>query len=294
MNGPVTRPRLIKTLLADRGLRPNRGLGQNFLVDDAIRDEVLRAAGAVAGEHVLEIGPGLGALTEALLAAGVRVTAVEKDRGLAAILAKRLGDSPGFSLTCQDALDFEASDWFRNDIRSVISNLPYASGTRILVELLEADPGPSRMALTLQLDVARRLTSPTGTRDYGLLTVLGQQDFAVEIRRVLHPGSFWPQPKVRSALLLLARRAEPLVPLRDRALFKVLVRHAFSQRRKQMQTIVRRTPGIPGWPDESIWQEIFHAAGVDPVWRPERISPERWARLANAFAERRGEPPGGG
>ena len=243
------------------GFHPNRTLGQNFLVDRNSLDAIADAARIVPGERILEIGPGLGALTETLLERGAKVFAVEKDRALAARLAASPPGPAGALETVQgDALDM-ARDGALDGFGKCVSNLPYSVGTRILLELAARPGAPRVFVLLVQAEVAARLAAGPGDRERGLAGVRIQLDYDVETVREIPASCFWPRPAVDSAVVRISRRGDaPRLGPAARAVFDSVVRTAFSHRRKQMGTIFR---GV-----------------VQSAARPEELSLDDWIGLA--------------
>jgi 16S rRNA (adenine1518-N6/adenine1519-N6)-dimethyltransferase len=235
-------------------------LGQHFLTDPAILGRIADALEPVAGETVLEIGPGQGALSEVLLARGLRVIAIERDRGLAAALAQR----ENLTVVTGDALEL---DWHRYGATKVIGNIPYYI-TSPLIDKALAPPVPERVVFLVQDEVADRIAAPPGSKTYGALSVGVQVVVRVEKLFTVAPGSFRPVPKVRSALIRLTPLAQPLVTPDEIAPLRAFVAACFSKRRKQLKNAV---PGIP--------EAELEALGFDPRVRPERLPPEAFVRL---------------
>jgi 16S rRNA (adenine1518-N6/adenine1519-N6)-dimethyltransferase len=279
----LTSPSDVRTLLGEMGIRPRRSLGQNFLIDKNILDLVLAAADVRPGDHVLEIGPGLGVLTEHLLTQAGRVVAVEKDKGLSAFLRERLGGRAGFELVPEDALEADLESVLCSGSVKVVSNLPYASGSRILVRLVRARRPPEQMTVTVQMEVAERLAAPPGGRDYGGLSVWAQRLYDVEIVKRISPTCFWPRPEVRSALVNLHRHGRiPLSP--DEAdVFYGVTKGAFMQRRKQLATTLGRL-AEGGALDPPAARRFLESLGVGEKARPETLGAEHWAALARHLA----------
>lgn len=275
----LTSPSEVRRTLASLGVHPTRRLGQNFLVDLNILNILVAAADLSARDAVLEIGPGLGVVTERLCAAARRVVAVEKDARLAAFLRERFAGSRSLQVVHGDALDEDLEARVRSGLGKVVSNLPYASGSRILAELSHVDPPPERIVVTVQQEVADRLRAPPSGRQYGLLSVWLQRCYAVQKPRTVSASCFWPRPEVRSAIVCLSRVAhEPMAP-RERAAFRGLTRYAFSQRRKQLATVLGRAPAPLGRrPDET--RAFLVACGLDPRARPEDLPAGAWVRLS--------------
>ena len=277
----LTSPSAIKALIARYDLIPSRVLGQNFLADENILHIILDSAHLAAEDRVLEIGPGLGVLTEQLVARAAHVVAIEKDPRLSAYLRETYAHRPGLQLIEGDALDQSLSDLLaRERITHVVSNLPYSAGTRILIELIDSPHRPLRMVVMLQSDVAERLAAPPGSKVYGIAGIHAQMYYEVLLRKTVSPTCFYPRPEVKSALIELYRRPEPQTVLREPAFFNKLVQWCFSQRRKQIGRILTHAPAdvIPSARDTAV---ALRAAGIEPDQRPESIAVATWGRLAN-------------
>ena len=255
-------------------MRPNKRLGQHFLADVGILNRIADALDPEPGETVIEIGPGHGTLTEVLLARGVKVIAIEKDRGLAAELGTRNAErgTAGLTVVQGDALDV---DWHalvpRSDFRvprfKVVGNIPY-NITSPLLEKALTPPLPERIVFLVQLEVARRIAAAPGSKTYGGLSIGVQAQCRVEELFTVLPGSFRPPPKVKSALLRLTPLAEPLVRPDEVAALRVFVAACFSRRRKQLHNAV---PGATA--------AGLTALGFDPKARPETLAPADFVRL---------------
>ena len=221
-----------------RGIRLTKSLGQNFLHDGNQLRRIVQAAELVPADQVLEIGPGLGPLTELLLAGAGEVLAIEKDARLVEVLREGVCP-PQLTLLHADALEFlrrEPRDW--SDWK-LVANLPYSVASPILVELAQTPRRPQRMVATLQLEVAQRLMAKSGDDDYGVLTLLVQLDYEPRNWFKIPAGCFYPAPDVDSACVVLIRRAPPLLPENQRAAFVKIVKRAFSQRRKMMLKLLK-------------------------------------------------------
>ena len=266
----LTSPAAVSAVLAELGVRPSRGLGQNFLVDAAAVDP---------SEPVLEIGPGLGTVTGALLARGARVTAVEKDRRLAGWLRKRFGKESAFTLVEADMLDCAAGQLPGAPFGAVVSNLPYRDGSRILVNLLREPVRPKRMVLTVQKEVAARLAARPDTREYGLLSLWTTLYYHVRQLRTVGPRCFFPVPAVASGIVHLAALPGPGPDSDTAARYVDLTRAAFRHRRKQLAGIVRAAE--VDWPlDEAQCRDWLTIRGLEPDARPGVLSPADWLALA--------------
>jgi 16S rRNA (adenine1518-N6/adenine1519-N6)-dimethyltransferase len=273
-------PSRVRAILQGMELSPSRVLGQNFLIDRNILNILLDAASLHEGDSVLEIGPGLGIVTVELLARGCRVLAIEKDRRLADRLSSELGGDRRFEVRCGDVMDADMAAIGREGFSKVVSNLPYAVASRVLVEMAMADPAPQGVTVTVQKEVASRLTAQAGTGAYGLLTLWIQRMYSVRLVKTVSPTCFWPAPEVQSGIVHLSRRPAPLVAEPAAvACFHAASRYAFSRRRKQLASSLAEAVEAPAR-SKADWQESLAALGVPPLARPEDLSPEDWARLA--------------
>jgi len=262
----LTSPSQVKAWCIENGFHPNRTLGQNFLIDRNALDDILDAAGLAEPTSVLEIGPGLGVLTEGLLMRGHSVTAIEKDPVLADRLAAALGSPPALSVLKGDALDF-IKDGACDGFRALVSNLPYQAGTRILMELIGRVPAiPETMVVLVQTEVAERLAAASGSKTRGLAGVWMQLDYDVTPVRAVKAACFWPRPEVGSTVVRMVRhhRNDALAPAVRETLHR-LTKQAFQHRRKQLGTIFK---GV-----------------VESTARAEELSNEDWLGLAEALAE---------
>ncbi|MBN2162371.1 MAG: ribosomal RNA small subunit methyltransferase A [Pontiellaceae bacterium] len=266
----LTSPKEVRGLLAQLGHRPNKGLGQNYLIDANILDIIADTAGIGPDENVLEIGPGLGALTERIIPKARSVTCIEKDPTMAKYLRSRFSD---FSLIEEDALDVDMDALFAGGITKVAANLPYSVASRLMVDIAECAHRPEIMSLTIQKEVADRLTAPSGDKHYGMLGILTGVYYRNTLVKKISPTCFLPPPKVWSAVVKMERRDVPVVDEAVYPTFKTLVKHCFSQRRKQVGTILKHM-GI------SPVDELLAEAGIEHAERPEVIEIERWASLA--------------
>lgn len=269
-------PTATRELLARLGHEPKRFLGQNFLVDGNIVRKSLELGRIAAGDAVVEIGPGLGTLTGALLAAGAEVWAVEKDRVLHAHLAATLAPQfPGrLHLLEGDALaeplaglpTERAAAGFK-----IIANPPYAISTPWMDAVLSG-PLPERLVLMLQQEAAQRYAAQPGTKQFGAISIFLQSACAVAPGHKVAAACFYPRPDVDSRLLHLVRLPEPFVFSRAT---KALIRTCFQNRRKQIGSLLRgRLPD-----DGAAWLAQLAAAGLGPQTRPEAIPAAQWTRL---------------
>ena len=265
----LTSPSVIRSLLNSLGHRPNKGLGQNYLIDGNILGILVNAAQISDNDRLLEIGPGLGALTQALLSSGAPLTAIEKDPTMVRHIRHTF---KGVSLLEKDVLNVNLADLFEGGINKIVANLPYSIGSRFIVHALEARPLPSKMVFMVQKEVADRLTAQPGSKTYGPLAIWSQLNYEVKNIKNVSPKCFMPAPKVWSAVVRFEKREIPRAEIADYARFKKLVKTTFTQRRKQIGSNLRKN--LP---------EFFHGLkklGIDPTTRPEQITIEQWAALA--------------
>ncbi len=269
-------PRETRDLLAQLNHLPKRFLGQNFLVDGNIVRKSLELALVRAGDAVVEVGPGLGTLTAALLAAGAEVWAVEKDRALHAHMAATLArDEPRLHLLEGDAMEHPLAGLpaGRTAAGKIVANLPYAISTpwmdAVLGGLL-----PERMVLMLQQEAAQRYVMQPGSKQFGAISIFVQSAYEPASGHKVAPACFYPKPDVDSYLLNLVRRPAPHV---FPAATKAVIRACFQQRRKQIGSLLR----VRLAPDRAAaWLDRLAAAGLGPQARPEEIPVALWQQLA--------------
>ncbi|MGH8093719.1 MAG: 16S rRNA (adenine(1518)-N(6)/adenine(1519)-N(6))-dimethyltransferase RsmA [Chthoniobacterales bacterium] len=262
----------IGSVLREIRVVPVKTLGQNFLHDQNLARWIVEEAQLSATDFVVEIGPGLGALTEPALATGARILAIEKDRRLADFLRRHFAEQR-LEIIHGDALDFEVRRLFPHGPIKLLGNLPYYISTEILLHFLER-PTPIILALLmLQKEVARRLSAGPRSKDYGIIGLVLQSQYRVDYLRTVAASVFLPQPEVDSALLCLTPRGPGELPDYDRDLFLALVRRGFSQRRKQVGKLLREY--VADWPRTAA--EI----GASGQARAEELSLEQWIALAN-------------
>ena len=262
----------MRQLLAKRDIQLTRSLGQNFLHDGNQLRRIVDTAEISAADKILEIGPGLGPLTELLLAKAGTVLAIELDARLVQVLRERFSD-PRLELLHADALELlkrEPRDW--RDWK-LVANLPYSVASPILVELAAGARAPQLIVATLQLEVAKRLMAQADDDDYGVLTLLVQIDFEPRGSFKIPPECFFPSPDVDSACVCLVRRAAPLLPEPARETFRRVVKKAFSQRRKMMLKLLKQD-----WPKEKL-EAAFAALNISPLERAEKLSLEQFVAL---------------
>ncbi|MCX7358106.1 MAG: 16S rRNA (adenine(1518)-N(6)/adenine(1519)-N(6))-dimethyltransferase RsmA [Alphaproteobacteria bacterium] len=259
--------------LEAHGLWANKGLGQHFLLDLNITRRIARTAGELAGQQVIEVGPGPGGLTRALLETGAHVTAIEKDPRFLPLLEPLIEWSEGRLRIVQgDALEADESELVNGARAAVISNLPYNVGTPLLVKWLKARPWRGDMTLMFQKEVAQRIVAKPGSDAYGRLAVLAQARCDARLEFTVPARAFTPPPKIASAIVRLTDRADPYPHLE--AIERVTAA-AFGQRRKMLRSALRALT-----PDA---EPLLRAAGLEPTARAEEIDQNGFRRLADAW-----------
>ena len=276
----------MKQVLAERSIQLTKSLGQNFLHDANQSRRIMAVAELSKADRVLEIGPGLGPLTEMLVEQVGEVLAIEKDARLVEVLKQRFqtetGGTPVLRLLHDDALDYlkrEEHDWSE---WKMVANLPFSVASPLLVELALAARGPQRMVGTLQAEVAKRLHAEPGAPDYGVLTLLVQLNYEPQPWFKIPPSCFFPEPDVDSACICLVRREPPPLADDQRRVFVRLVKRSFSQRRKMMLKLLKQD-----WPEPRLAQ-AFERLNLSPQIRAEKVSLEQFTQLARNLT---GEPP---
>lgn len=251
--------------LAELGMRPGRGLGQNFLVDGNLLDAIARIGAPEPGEEILEVGPGFGALTGRLLAAGAKVTAIEYDHRLAEYLRRHLANDR-LRLIEADACKADYRTLFPAGVRfRAIANLPYSISSVFIARMLELEDPPERMFFMLQREMGERLAAVPGTKEYGSLSVRVQFDYHVRIERIVSPEVFYPPPEVDSALVEFRRHRDFALDPARRSKLRSIVNTAFAQRRKQLGKVLGATYG------KAAALAALENAGISPETRPDKL-----------------------
>jgi len=255
-------------------IRAKKSLGQNFLKDPHYLGKIVDAARVDPGDKVLEIGPGLGDLTRLLAGRAARLLALELDERLVPRLREEFRDAPSVEIVLADALEYPYEQL--EGAWKVVANLPYYISTPLIQRLLACRCVLTSMTLMLQKEVAERIAAPPGGREYGYLSVLVQLYAEPRIEFVVPRGAFSPRPKVDSAVISLAVREKPAVPLRDDEFFFRVVKAAFSQRRKTLRNALRQLD-IP----LAVMADLPAKTGIDLGRRAETLSVEEFFRLAD-------------
>ncbi len=278
----LTSPSQVAALLQEHGLQPNSLLGQNFLIDANIRDIIIAAADLQPEDVVLEVGPGLGVLTERLVGLARRVIAVEKDRGLFDYLCREYLDHPSLALVRGDAMDLDVAFFEREGVTSLVSNLPYSVGSRILMNVFALPHPPKHITVTVQLEVGERLAAAPGAEERGLMGVWAQRVYDVETVKIISPSCFYPRPKIKSAVVRMTRLPESRIQEGDRQMFARLTKESFAFRRKQMATILTKVAArFCVTPEQAV--SVLFQMGLDPRIRPEMLTVNQWQTLADGI-----------
>ena len=263
-------PTELRALLDAHGLRPSKALGQNFLTDENTARRIVRLAEVEPGDHVVEVGPGVGSLTVQLAAAGARILAVELDKRLAPVVAEVV---PSAEVVQADAMDADWGALLAGANRWVmVSNLPYNVATPVVVRALETAPMIDRFLVMVQREVGERLASGVGDAQYGAVSVKIAYYADARVVGLVPPTVFMPRPNVDSALVRLVRRPPPVVVADPEWLFQ-LVRAGFATRRKTLRNALATVLG-----DHTV--PALEAAGIDPRARAETLGLPEWAALA--------------
>jgi 16S rRNA (adenine1518-N6/adenine1519-N6)-dimethyltransferase len=268
----------IRATLQEIHVSPVKTLGQNFLHDQNLARWIVNQAGITEDDYVLEIGPGLGALTKLILERGARVLGVEKDRRLADFLRNRF-DSERLEILNIDALKFDPRVLFSRPRVKLLGNLPYNVSSALLLKFLAYPSSISLWLFTLQKEVAMRLSAKPSTRDYGALSLRVQLRHYVKYLRSVPATVFYPRPEVESAVVRIVPRDPQELPPHDEQLLLELIRLGFSQRRKQLGKLLRQ--------QVDDWNTVALRLKIDPHTRAEELSLLQWIDLANLIAPQR-------
>lgn len=276
MTGNRSAPPDARDLLRKYDLLPKRSFSQNFLIQPGAIAQIADAAASM-GDQIVELGPGLGALTYALLERGCRVLAVELDRDMVRVLREEFADQDRLEVRHGDAadLDFEAHSRACGSKLIVTGNLPYQATGAILRQVVAHRAVLDGAVLMVQREVRDRLVAKPATKQYGALTVFTRAAFEAETVCRLRPGSFYPVPRVESAVVRLLPREAPLAD--ETQSFQAVVRAAFQMRRKTLRNALRAL-GDAEWVDRALSE-----AGIDPGRRGETLSIAEFARLAECW-----------
>lgn len=264
----------VRSELAKMGLQPRRRFGQNFLIDRNILDIILNAAGLTKSDRVLEVGPGLGVLTVPMSEQCGHLTCVEKDFKLTDYLRARFEGVNNVEVIGSDIMrvDFGALA-----VNKCISNLPYSCGSRFLVDFT-SDGAADRIVVMVQEEVAQKMCSRPGSREFSLMGLMMQIDYDVELVKTVKPGCFWPRPDVDSSIVRLEKRKDPLLTQVEKVFLRKFAKNAFSQRRKKIGVLLRKRAGSD--------RAAADTVSVLAEKRPEQLLMKEWCLIAKTLCGR--------
>lgn len=288
MTEKLSNPKKTIEVIQKHGFDFQKKFGQNFLIDPHVLDKIIEAAGITKDDFVLEIGPGIGTMTQYLAEAAREVTAVEIDRNLIPILEETLAGYDNVTVINQDILklDLEALAQEKNGGRpiKVVANLPYYITTPIIMGLYESHVPVSSITVMVQKEVAQRMQAGPGSKDYGALSLAVQYYASPYIAANVPPNCFMPRPNVGSAVIHLESYQNPPVSVKDEKLMFALIRASFNQRRKTLLNGLKNATDLPYGKEELL--ETFAALGWKETVRGEQLTLEQFAQLSDALTER--------
>ena len=275
----IASPEVVHYICKRFDIKMSKKLGQNFLIKRGIVDEIVHAAELTPGEPVLEVGPGIGTLTQGLAQSGADVTAIELDRRLLEVLDTTLASYDNVRIVHGDVLKLDVPTIMNHKPFKVVANLPYYITTPIIMSLLESKLPIERLVVMVQKEVALRMVAKPGTKDYGALSVAVQYYTEPDIVLDVPPKSFLPAPAVTSSVIRCVLRDKPPVDVIDEKLFFRVVKAGFAQRRKTFANTMRTT----GLSKDRI-EELLAKANIDGQRRGETFTLQEFADVANAWA----------
>lgn len=275
----IASPEVVHYICKRFDIKMSKKLGQNFLIKRGIVDEIVKAADLQEGEPVLEIGPGIGTLTQGLAQSGANVTAIELDTRLLEVLDTTLAQYSNVTIVHGDVLKLDVPSIMNNESFKVVANLPYYITTPIIMSLLESRLPIERLVVMVQKEVALRMVAKPGTKDYGALSVAVQYYTKPDIVLDVPPKSFLPAPAVTSSVIRCVLRDQPPVDVVDEKLFFRVVKAGFAQRRKTFANTMKTT----GLSKDRI-EELLAKANIDGQRRGETFTLQEFADVANAWA----------
>lgn len=275
----IASPEVVHYICKRFDIKMSKKLGQNFLIKRGIVDEIVKAADLQEGEPVLEIGPGIGTLTQGLAQSGANVTAIELDTRLLEVLDTTLAQYSNVTIVHGDVLKLDVPSIMNNESFKVVANLPYYITTPIIMSLLESRLPIERLVVMVQKEVALRMVAKPGTKDYGALSVAVQYYTEPDIVLDVPPKSFLPAPAVTSSVIRCVLRDKPPVDVVDEKLFFRVVKAGFAQRRKTFANTMKTT----GLSKDRI-EELLVKANIDGQRRGETFTLQEFADVANAWA----------
>lgn len=288
--GKLTSPKTIKDIMARYGFRFSKSLGQNFIIDEHVLDRIVEGAEIGPEDYILEVGPGIGVMTEALCEHAKKVVSIEIDSSLIPILEETVGHYENLTVIHQDVLKVDLNkliaEAFDGEKPKLVANLPYYVTTPIIMTFLENRVPLTDLVVMIQKEVADRIMASPSTKDYGALSVVVQYFTEPSIVTRVSKGSFMPAPNVDSSVIRLKVRQEPPVVLEDESIFFNTIKDAFGKRRKTLLNAL--SSGRLGLSKQEA-NEALELAGIPSNTRGEALSIEAFATLSNAIAKVRGK-----
>ena len=275
----IASPEVVHYICKRFGIQMSKKLGQNFLIKRTVVDKIVQAAELEVGDAVLEVGPGIGTLTQGLAQSGADVTAIELDRRLLEVLDTTLASYDNVRIVHGDVLKLDVPTIMNHKPFKVVANLPYYITTPIIMSLLESKLPIERLVVMVQKEVALRMVAKPGTKDYGALSVAVQYYTEPDIVLDVPPKSFLPAPAVTSSVIRCVLRDKPPVDVIDEKLFFRVVKAGFAQRRKTFSNTMKTT----GLSKDRI-EELLAKANIDGQRRGETFTLQEFADVANAWA----------
>ncbi|WP_446898248.1 16S rRNA (adenine(1518)-N(6)/adenine(1519)-N(6))-dimethyltransferase RsmA [Clostridium sp. LBM24168] len=270
-----------KDIVNKYGFRFSKNLGQNFLIDDSVLDDILNSSEVSSRDLIIEIGPGVGTLTRRLLKIADKVCAIELDSKLIPILKEELKDFPNFELIHGDALKIDYSKLIENHSNvKFVANLPYYITTPIISKILNNNIEFDSLTVMIQKEVGERIAAKPNCKEYGAISVLVQYYCDVHIIRKVSPASFIPRPKVDSVVIKLKKLHESKIKVKDRTLFFKVVRLSFNMRRKTLWNALK-----PMKISKVDMESVFKISGIDQKRRGETLSLEEFGKLSDCIYE---------
>ncbi|MGP1576557.1 MAG: 16S rRNA (adenine(1518)-N(6)/adenine(1519)-N(6))-dimethyltransferase RsmA [Treponema sp.] len=277
-------PAALSALLNSYGFGMQKKFGQNFLINEHIRRELIAALAPAGTEHIWEVGPGLGAMTVLLLETGAALTAFEIDRGFSQLLQNSFGAHPNFKLVQGDVLKTWRTEYRQHRPDCFFGNLPYNIAAKIIADTIEAECFFNRMAVTVQKEVGLRMTAQPGSADYSSFSVLCQWQYDIKLIRDIAPAAFWPKPNVDSRAVLFTRKKDA-PPVKNSRLFLQLVRSLFAARRKTLKNNLTVFLAASGKNTGSLKAEVLlHEAGIPEKSRAETLAIYDFIRLSDILS----------
>ncbi|CAG7839179.1 16S rRNA methyltransferase [Clostridium novyi B str. ATCC 27606] len=268
-----------KEIVQKYNFKFTKSLGQNFLTDQTVLDDIVIGSEVCEEDFVIEIGPGVGTLTKELLKKARKVCAVELDSNLIPILQEELKEFDNFQLIHKDALKINFKELIGDEKSvKVVANLPYYVTTPIIARLLKEGYNFKSLTIMIQKEVAERIASEPNCKEYGALSILVQYYCDTRIIRKVPPACFIPQPKVDSIIIRLDRLDEPRVKVQDKELFFKIVRQSFNMRRKTLRNAIKSL----GFISSDKIEKVFNDANIDPRRRGETLTLEEFGKLADS------------